>query len=99
MLYVGALTICLLSVYFVSAAGCHCFEYNIDLCMFGLLVTFSNKQSVGSPFTHIAQDTTLKTITYKFYVEILTYFPILALVFAKQDRHISPTITLSHLYP
>ena len=28
MSYVGALAICLLLVYFVGAAGCHCFDYN-----------------------------------------------------------------------
>ena len=33
MSYVRTLTICLLLVYFVSAAGCHCFDltYQIDL--------------------------------------------------------------------
>ena len=28
--YFKALTICLLLVYFVSAAGCHCFEFHTD---------------------------------------------------------------------
>ena len=29
MSYVRALTICVLLVYFVSAAGCHCFDLNV----------------------------------------------------------------------
>ena len=30
MSYVRALTICLLLVYFVSAAGCHCFDLKVS---------------------------------------------------------------------
>ena len=39
MSYVRALTICLLLVYFVSAAGCHCFDFH-EISLFFVLPTY-----------------------------------------------------------
>ena len=50
MSYVRTLTICLLLVYFVSAAGCHCFDlivsemWVIEVCVFMLILYVAGKK-------------------------------------------------------
>ena len=72
MSYVRTLTICLLLVYFVSAAGCHCFDFRENLIYHTKSFQQMLSNNLGARDSMFHKPLTLASVPHPFLFPVVT---------------------------